>query len=103
MSEEFVLKAEYDERMWRIDDENSRQNHRIGKLEDVFEKINELTLSVREMATTMASMQQELQKQGKRLEDIEKEPADKWKTIKTTALTVLVTAVLTWALTRIGM
>ncbi|MBR2806675.1 MAG: hypothetical protein IKF22_03640 [Lachnospiraceae bacterium] len=103
MSEEFVLKAEYDERMRRIDDENSRQNHRIGKLEDVFEKINELTLSVREMATTMASMQQELQKQGKRLEDIEKEPADKWKTIKTTALTVLVTAVLTWALTRIGM
>ena len=73
MSEEFVLKAEYDERMRRIDDENSRQNHRIGKLEDVFEKINELTLSVREMATTMASMQQELQKQGKRLEDIEKE------------------------------
>lgn len=103
MIEEFVLKAEYDERMRRIDDENSRQNHRIGKLEDVFEKINELTLSVREMATTMASMQQELQKQGKRLEDIEKEPADKWKTIKTTALTVLVTAVLTWALTRIGM
>ena len=103
MSEEFVLKAEYDERMRRIDDENSRQNHRIGKLEDVFEKINELTLSVREMATTMASMQQELQKQGKRPEDIEKEPADKWKTIKTTALTVLVTAVLTWALTRIGM
>ena len=103
MNEEFVLKAEYDERMRRIDDENSRQNHRIGKLEDVFEKINELTLSVREMATTMASMQQELQKQGKRLEDIEKEPADKWKTIKTTALTVLVTAVLTWALTRIGM
>lgn len=103
MSEEFVLKAEYDERMRRIDDENSRQNHRIGKLEDVFEKINELTLSVREMATTMASMQQELQKQGKRLEDIEKEPADKWKALKRTVLTVLVTAVLTYLLSTAGL
>lgn len=103
MSEEFVLKAEYDERMKRIDDENNRQNHRIGKLEEIFQKINELTLSVREMATTMAAMQKELQRQGERLEAIEKEPADKWKQIKTTALTVLVTAVLTWALTRIGM
>ena len=103
MSEEFVLKAEYDERMRRIDDENSRQNHRIGKLEDVFEKINELTLSVREMATTMASMQQELQKQGKSLEDIEKEPADKWKALKRTVLTVLVTAVLTYLLSTAGL
>lgn len=89
--------------MRRIDDENSRQNHRIGKLEDVFEKINELTLSVREMTTTMASMQQELQKQGKRLEDIEKEPADKWKALKRTVLTVLVTAVLTYLLSTAGL
>ena len=103
MSEEFVLKAEYDERMCRIDDENNRQNHRIGKLEDVFQQIIELTLSVREMATTMAAMQEELKKQGKRLEDIEKEPAEKWKAITKTALTVLVTAVLTWILSRTGM
>ena len=47
MNEDLVLKAEYDERMKRIDDEQNRQNHGIGKLEDVFETINELTSSDR--------------------------------------------------------
>lgn len=103
MSEDFVLKAEYDERMKRIDDETNRQNHRIGKLEDVFEQINELTVSVREMALTMSSMQKELEKQGKRLEIIEKEPADKWKMVKNTIITILITAILTWILSRAGL
>ena len=103
MNEDLVLKAEYDERMKRIDDEQNRQNHRIGKLEDVFETINELAASVRELAITMAAMQKELEKQGQRLEVIEKEPADKWKALKKTALTVLVTAVLTYLLSRAGL
>lgn len=103
MNEDLVLKAEYDERMKRIDDEQNRQNHRIGKLEDVFETINELTSSVRELAITMAAMQKELEKQGQRLEVIEKEPGDKWKALMKTALTVLVTAVLTYLLSRAGL
>lgn len=103
MNEDLVLKVEYDERMRRIDDEQNRQNHRIGKLEDVFETINELTSSVRELALTMSAMQKELEKQGQRLEVIEKEPADKWKDLKKTVLTVLVTAALTYLLSTAGL
>lgn len=103
MNEEYVLRAEYDERMRRIDDENSRQNHRIGKLEDVVQTINELTASVRELAVSMSSMQKELERQGQRLEIIEKEPADKWRTLARTVLTVIVTALITYFLSRAGM
>ena len=37
--DEFVRKAEYDERMKRIDDEDHRQNRRIDKLETITDQI----------------------------------------------------------------
>lgn len=100
--ENYVGRAEYDERMKRIDDENTRQNHRLQKLEDVVTNINELTVAVKELAVNMASMQRELEKQGKRLEAIEAEPADNWKHLIRTILTVVVTAVVTFLITKGG-
>ena len=100
--DEYVTKAVYDERMARLDDENKRQNHRLEKLETVVEGINDLTASVREMAISLTAMQKELEKQGKRLEAIEQEPADKWRKVTWTVVTVIVTAAVTWFLSRLG-
>lgn len=100
---DFVSQAEYRERMARIEDEDRRQNHRLEKLEGVVESLSELTASVREMAVTLASMQNELEKQGKRLETIEDEPAEKWHKATWTIVTVLITAAVTYLLSRIGM
>jgi len=100
---DFVTQVEYRERMARIEDEDKRQNHRLEKLEGVVESLSELTASVREMAVTLGAMQKELEKQGKRLETIEQEPAEKWKKATWTVVTVIITAALTLLLSRFGM
>ena len=87
--DDYVVRAEYEERLKRVDDENNRQNRRLDKLEDLMEKINELTISVKELATSMSLMQPE--------------PADKWKTTVKTVITVAVSALITYMITKGGL
>lgn len=103
MPEEYVPRGEYEERVARIDDENTRQNHRLENLEKVVDKITDLTSSIREMAISLSSMQKELEKQGKRLEAIEEEPAEKWRTLTKTVLTVIASAVIGYLLAKGGL
>lgn len=103
MADEFVSRAEYDERLKRVDDENNRQNHRLDKLENLMERINDLTVAVKELATNMKLMQQEQERQGERLERLEDEPAEKWKTIVKTVITVIVSAVVTYMIAKGGL
>lgn len=102
MSDEFVSRNEYEERLRRVDDENNRQNRRIEKLENIMDTINELTASVQLLAVRMEAMQKEMEKQGTRLETIEQEPADKWRSVVKTAVTVVVSALVTYFLTKGG-
>ena len=103
MAEEYVMRGEYEERIGRIDDENNRQNKRLDNLEKVVDKITDLTSSIREMTISLGSMQKELEKQGQRLEAIEDEPAEKWRTLTKTVLTVIVSAVIGYLLARGGL
>ena len=86
----------------RIEDEENRQNHRLSDLETTVKQIHELTASVREMAANIGMMTKELSKQGERLEAIEKEPGQKWKQATWIVLSVIITAMATLALTRLG-
>lgn len=101
--DEFVRTDVFDARMKAVDDENSRQNHRIDKLEGALDKLNELASSVQVMAQNIATMTQELKRQSDRLEAIEKEPADQWKKIKWLVITALVSALIGYALSKIGL
>lgn len=103
MADEFVSRAEYDERLKRVDDENNRQNHRLDKLENLMERINDLTVAVKELATNMSLMKQEQERQGERLERLEEEPAEKWKTTVKTVITVIVSAVVTYLIAKGGL
>ena len=102
MADDFVSRAEYDERLKRVDDENNRQNHRLDKLENLMERINDLTVAVKELATNMKLMQQEQERQGERLESLEAEPAENWKTTVKTIITVIVSAAVTYIITKGG-
>lgn len=77
----------------RLDEENARQNKRIGTLEETFRQLNVLTVSVKEMAVNMSNMLEEQKKQGLRLESLEKEPRDAYKQIKATIATAVITAI----------
>ena len=101
--DEYVLKEVFEERMKATDAENDRQNHRLTSLEKTFESLNQLVVSVEKLAVAVNNMQKELEKQGKRLDDIEAEPADNWKGLVKTVITVLATAAITYFITKGGM
>lgn len=86
----YITRQEHEEFAKRQDSENERQNRRIQLLEDNVRQINELTVSVKEMAVNMSNMLKELEKQGDRLEALEKEPAETTKQIKQAIITAIV-------------
>ncbi len=100
--DEYVSRAEYDERQKRIDDEDRRQNHRIDKLEHIADQLTEMVATIKVMAASMQGMQEEQKAQGERLKKIEEEPGDNWNKLIGTLITVAVTAFVTWLLTKGG-
>lgn len=96
--DEYVAKPEYDEYKQRIDERIHRTEKRIDQAERDIKTLTDLTTAVKEMAIHMEGVKEELAKQGERLEKIEAEPADAWKTVKRTIITVVITAVVTGAI-----
>lgn len=101
--DEFVSRVEYDERMKRIEDEDRRQNHRIDKLETITDQIADMAASIKAMVVTMQSMQKEQERQGERLDDIERKPADNWDKLVYSIIAMVATAAVTYILTKGGL
>ena len=93
MEMNYVSRQEHNEFARRIDEENTRQNRRIQLLEDNVRQINAQTVSVEKMAVNMGNMLEEQKKQGKRLEELEKEPAESYKHIKMAIITSVISTI----------
>lgn len=100
--DEYITRAEYDERQKRIDDENRRQNHRIDKLEKIADQLTDMAASIKAMVVTMQSMQKEQERQGERLDDIERKPADNWDKLVYSIVAMIASAALTWIIAKGG-
>lgn len=87
----------------KYDEINNNQNRRLDALEENVKQIQSLTVSVERMALSIEQMTKELSKQGQRLEAIEKEPAQKWKQAVSIVISVVITAVTTFFLVRMGL
>ena len=87
----------------KYDEINNGQNRRLDVLEENVKQIQALTISVREMAVNIGQMTKELSKQGERLEAIEAEPGKKWEQAVSVVISVIITAVATFFLARMGM
>lgn len=101
--ENCITRQEHEEFTRRIDAENGRQNKRLDLLEKNVAQINSLTVSVEKMALNMENMLEVLEKQGKRLEALEKEPVETGKQIKSAIITTVVGTVIGAAVTAIIM
>ncbi len=101
--DEFVRTDVFDARLARVDDENSRQNQRLELLEKNSASLNDLVVSVKELAMSVKQMQEELKRQGQRLEAIEKEPAEKWKKFTWLVVTAVAGAVVGFVLSKLGL
>ena len=72
-----ITRAEHEEFRRRLEEENKRQDTRIGILEDSVRQIGALATSVEKLAVSMQSMLKEQEKQGKRLEALEGRDGEK--------------------------
>lgn len=87
----------------KYDAENERQNHRLSALEADMKQLQDLTISVNRMAVSLETMTQELTRQGLKLDAIEAEPGKKWEQAVSIVISVVITAVATFFLARMGM
>lgn len=82
--------AEYENRM-------KVSENRTGKLEEQTCQMMDLTVSVKELATNMASMLEEQKEQNERIKKLESGPKEKWdlvwRTVLTSSISVLAGAV----------
>lgn len=94
MAEEFLTLNVHNEFAKRIEEENTRQNHRISDLEHNFKVVQELVVSTRELAISMETMAKELEKQGNCLRELEFKPVKRWELVVTSIITGFVGAIL---------
>lgn len=87
----------------RLEEEDKRQNHRIDDMEEDIKHTNSLATSVERLAVNMESMLKEQEKQGKRLEFLEKRDGEKWRKVVETIITVAVSGVIGFILANIGL
>lgn len=76
-----ITRAEHEEFRRRLEEENKRQDARIGILEESVQQIGALATSVEKLALSMQSMLKEQEKQGKRLEVLEGRDGEKWRKV----------------------
>ena len=100
---DYITRFEVDERLKRVDDENNRQNHRIDKLEKIADQLTDMSASIKAMVVTMQSMQKEQERQGERLDDIERKPADNWNQLVYSLIAMVATAAVTYIITKGGL
>lgn len=86
----------------KYDEINNSQNRRLDALESDVKQIHSLTISVEKMAVSLEQMAKELAKQGEKLDEIEAEPGKKWKQAVWIVITVVITAIITYSLSQLG-
>ena len=83
-----AVKAELE----RLHDEDSRQNHRLDKLEESTEQLATIALSVQKLALSIEAMQKTMEAHSLKLEEIESRPAKAWTSMQRTIFNTLIGA-----------
>lgn len=74
--------------------------HRMDKVEEQSKAINDLAMSVKELAINMNTMNKKQEEQGKRLTELESKPSKRWEQVVSIIITTLVGALLGYLLSR---
>jgi TolA-binding protein len=98
-----ISRAEHEEFAKRIEEENHRQNRRIEILEKNVQQLAALTSSVEKLAYSIEGMVKEQESQGNRLEKLESKDGEKWRSVSSYVLTVIIGLVLGYIFQQAGM
>ena len=100
---EYISRMEHEEFAKRLDDEDTRQNKRLEKLEKDVENNNKLLVVVERLANSIENMQREIGDQGKRILEIENRDGDKWRKAVWLVVTLAIGGVVGYVLKNIGL
>jgi TolA-binding protein len=98
-----ITRAEHEEFAKRIEEENHRQNRRIEILEKNMQQLAALTSSVEKLAYSIEGMVKEQESQGNRLEKLESKDGERWRSVSSYVITVIIGLVLGYIFQQAGM
>lgn len=75
-----------------LEHETKSAKHRIDDLEAQNQAIQDLALSVKELTINMSNMLEEQRRQGKDIEKLKAEPAERWSSMKRTVFNEMIGA-----------
>ena len=101
--ESALTRAEHNEFAKRMEDEHTRQNHRIAEIEKTLEQNNQLLIHVERLATSMETMQKEQTNQGERLKKLESKDGEMWRKVVGYVITAIIGIVIGFIFMQIGM
>lgn len=96
----------------RLEDENIRQNHRLSELEENVKQINNLTLSIQELSSSVKSIAKETERLGvlieknvqeldKRVGALESMDGKKWREVVSHAITAALGIVIAFVFQKV--
>lgn len=98
-----ITREEHEEFKKRIEEANHRQDRRIGLLEESVQQVNDLTVSVGKLASSIETMVKEQERQGKRLETLESQDGEMWRKVAGYIITAITGIVIGFIFKQIGM
>lgn len=98
-----ITRAEHEEFVKRMEDEDHRQNRRIEILEKSVQQFTSLTASVEKLALNMENMLKEQEAQGNRLEALEDRDGEKWRAMISYVGTTVIGILIGYIFTLLGM
>ena len=98
-----ITRAEHEEFVKRMEDEDHRQNRRIEIQEKSVQQFTSLTASVEKLALNMENMLKEQEAQGKRLEALEDRDGEKWRTMISYVGTTIIGILIGYIFNVLGM
>ena len=101
--DEYITRREHEEIRKAIDQENTRQNHRLQTLEDHVSEIGKTIAIIERLATNMEHIAREQEKQGTRLEALESRDGQMWRKVIGYIVTAIIGGVITYILTHVGL
>lgn len=98
-----ITRAEHEEFRKRLEEENRRQNRRIGLLEENIQQLHTLVVSVEKLALNMENMIKIQEQQGERLQELENRDGKMWRKVTGYAVTAIIGIALGYIFKQIGM
>ena len=81
---------EMERKVIELEQRGKSNTHRLDDLEEQSKLLNEWVTSVKLLAQNMKTMAEVQEKQGARLDALEKQPAENWNSVKKAIVTALV-------------